>query len=298
MRRARLVWAMAWLLLPGAVHANDVLPRLFTNLPTGMNFLSLAYVRSEGNVAVDPSLAVDVDARLDTYQLSYARSFGLFGQSALFTAFVPYADLTLSGIVGGERVSASGDERPDPRFRLALNLVGAPALSRSDFAGYRQKTIVGFNIEVQPPWGDYDETRRVNFGTNRWTVSPELGISHRVGRFTLEAAGTLMFFSDNDEYLVNSTLKQEPIGMVRANVLYHFRRPGTWLAFGSMYLSGGETTVDGTDRQDLQSKSRAGVALSLPFGRRHNLIFKFSTGVTTRIGADFDNYGIVYTLTF
>ena len=34
---------------------------------------------------------------------------------------------------------------------------------------------------------------------------------------------------DNDEYLVDQTLKQEPIAAIRANLIYHFRRPGTWL---------------------------------------------------------------------
>lgn len=297
MRVPKAICVLA-LLLPLAANANDVLPRLFTNIPTGVNFLSLGYVFSEGNVTVDPSLAVDVEARLHTYQVSYARSFGAFGQSALFTAALPYAGLTLNGLVGGERVTVSGDERPDPIFRLALNLLGAPMLNRQEFASYQQKTIVGFNIEVRPPWGDYDKSRVVNFGSNRWTVSPELGISHRMGQFTLEAAGTAIFFSDNEEYLVNSTLKQQPIGMFRATALYHFGRKGSFIGLGALYLRGGQTTVDGTDRRDLQSKSRLGIALSLPFGRRHNILLKASTGVTTRIGADFDNYGMIYTLMF
>lgn len=279
--------------------ANDVLPRLFTNTPVGTNLVSFSYTLSDGNVSVDPSLALDVQAELHTFMVSYSRSFALFGQSAMFTAAVPYADLTLTGIVQGARVSASGREFPDPRFRLAMNLTGAPALTREAFASYRQKTIVGFNIDVSPPWGDYDETRRVNFGSNRWTVSPELGFSRRFNRFSFEGAGTLVFFSDNDEYLVTSTLKQEPIAMLRANLIYHFlRRPGTWLGVSALYLNGGETTIDGEKRGDLQVNSRLGAALSFPFARDHNLLFKISAGVTTRIGADFNNYQVVYTYRF
>ena len=280
------------------VVANDVQPRLFTNVPVDTNFIALGYTRSVGNVAVDPSLALDVEAELDTYLVSYSRTFGLFGQSGIFTAVLPYADLTLSGIVQGEQVTVSGAERPDPRFRFALNLSGAPALTAKEFAGYRQQTIVGFNIEVQPPWGDYDETRRINFGSNRWTITPELGFSHRFRHFTVEGAGSLIFFSDNNEYLVDSTLKQEMIGVVRANLLYHFRRPGTWIGVAALYLSGGESTINGVDREDLQSNSRVGGALSVPFGGRHNLLLKISAGVTTRIGADFNNYGVVYTYRF
>jgi hypothetical protein len=298
---SRELWVLVLgiaLVFAAPATANDVLPRLFNNTPIGTNFVSFGYTLSKGNVSVDPSLALDVEADLHTFTLSYSRSFALFGQSAMFTAVVPYADLTLTGIVQGERVSASGDEFPDPRFRLAMNLVGAPALTLQEFASYRQKTIVGFNIEVSPPWGDYDDTRRVNFGSNRWTVSPELGFSYRFSRLSLEGAASVVFFSDNDDYLVTSTLKQEPIAIVRANLIYHLRRPGTWLGFSGMFLKGGETTIDGQHRQDLQVNSRLGAALSVPFARDHNLLFKLSAGVTTRIGAEFNNYQVVYTYRF
>lgn len=277
------------------VSANDVLPRLLTNVPIDVNWVSLGYTFSEGNVSVDPSLALDVEAELSSYVVSYTRSFAAFGQSATFTAAVPYSDLSLAGVFQGEFVTAQDDRFADPRFRLAFNLSGAPALTMEAFSGYRQKTIVGFDIEVSAPLGHYDETRSINFGANRWAVIPELGIARRFKRVTLEAAATVAFFSDNDEYLVNQTLKQEPIAAIRGNLIYHFRRPGTWLGLSTMYLRGGETTIDGEDRQDLQSTSRAGISLSVPFARRHNLLFKYSRGVTTRIGADFDNYNVSYT---
>jgi len=282
----------------GRAFGNDVLPRLFSNIPVDTNFLSIGYMRSEGNVSVDPSLALDVQASMDTWTLSYTRSFAAFGQSAQFTASLPYVDLSLSGLVGGALVTAQDDNVPDPKFRLAFNLYGAPALPLAEFAGYRERTIIGFNFEVTPPWGDYIETRRVNFGANRWSFSPQFGFGHQIGRFTVEGSLTGIFFTDNDDYLVDNTLKQKPISMVRGNLLYHFRRPGTWLGVSALYLRGGETTVNGTDRQDLQSNSRMGVALSVPFARRHNLLVRYSRGVTTRIGADFDNYGVQYTLRF
>ena len=283
---------------PDGMASNDGLPRLLTNVPVNVNYLSLSYTRSEGNVSVDPSLALDVEAQLDSYVMSYTRSFAAFGQSATFTALLPFSDLSLTGVVHGEAASASDAQVPDPGFRLAVNLSGAPALKLNEIAGYRQKTIIGFNLKVTAPLGHYDESRRINFGANRWSVSPELGIARRFKRITLEGAMAAVFFSDNDEYLGNQTLKQEPIGMVRANLLYHFRRPGTWVGISSLYLRGGETTIAGDQREDLQSNSRIGVALSMPFAGRHNLLFKYSRGVTTRIGADFDNYNISYTLMF
>jgi hypothetical protein len=294
-----LLLSLFWSLGAPAAHgSNDVLPRLLTNVPVDLNWLSVGYTYSTGNVSVDPSLALDVEADLHTYTMSYTRSFAAFGQSASFSVAVPYADLTLAGIVQGEAVTAQDDRFADPRFRLAFNLSGAPALSMQEFGGYRQKTIIGFGIGITAPLGHYDETRAVNFGANRWAIVPELGMAHRFKRFTLEGAATVAFFSDNDEYLIDQTLKQEPIAAIRANLIYHFRRPGTWLGFSTLYLRGGETSIDGVDRQNLQSTSRAGISLSLPFARRHNLLLRYSRGVTTRIGADFDNYSVNYTFRF
>ncbi len=286
-------------MLPATAGANnDVLPRLLTNLPIDQNFLSLSYTYSEGNVSVDPALALDVEAQLHTATVSYSRSFAAFGQSAAATVILPYSDLTLTGLVQGDSVTASDRQMPDPRFRLSMNLAGAPALKLEEFAGYRQKTLVGVAFEISPPLGHYDEDRRVNFGSNRWSFLAELGISHRFRRITLEAAMAGLFFTDNDDYLGSQTLSQDPIGTLRGNLIYHFRRPGTWIGLNTLYLTGGETTIDGVDREDLQSNSRLGVSLTVPFARRHNLMFKVSSGVTTRIGADFDNYQLVYSVRF
>ncbi len=58
----------------------------------------------------------------------------------------------------------------NPAFRLSVNLYGAPALDLKDFASYQQDVIVGASLRVSAPWGQYDDTRLVNIGTNRWCV--------------------------------------------------------------------------------------------------------------------------------
>jgi hypothetical protein len=45
---------------------------------------------------------------------------------------------------------------------------GAPALTLKEFAGYTQDLIVGASLQVSVPLGQYDESRVVNIGTNRW----------------------------------------------------------------------------------------------------------------------------------
>ena len=65
----------------------------------------------------------------------------------------------------------------DPRFRVSVNLIGAPALSVKDFANYRQDLIVGVSLQVSAPVGQYDNSKLLNLGNNRWSFRPELGIS-------------------------------------------------------------------------------------------------------------------------
>ena len=55
------------------------------------------------------------------------------------------------------------------------------------------------------PLGQYDDTRLVNVGTNRWSVKPELGISKALGRWTLELAPAVTFYSENDDFLRGKT---------------------------------------------------------------------------------------------
>ena len=50
------------------VQAQELEPRLFTNVPVGMNFAILGYAYSRGNVLMDPSIPIeDLDSKLHTF---------------------------------------------------------------------------------------------------------------------------------------------------------------------------------------------------------------------------------------
>ena len=56
---AALLLAAAALLLSRGAPAQDLEPRLYTNVPLGMNFLGVGYGYSEGNVLFDPAVLLD-----------------------------------------------------------------------------------------------------------------------------------------------------------------------------------------------------------------------------------------------
>ena len=96
----------------------------------------------------------------------------------------------------------------NPDFVFSINFYGAPALSVKEFASYHQDLIIGASLQVTPPLGQYDDTKLVNLGNNRWSFKPELGISKALGPWTLELVPSATFFTDNTDFFFGRTLSQ------------------------------------------------------------------------------------------
>ena len=137
----------------------------------------------------------------------------------------------------------------DPRFRLSVNVYGAPALSAEQFASYRQDLIVGVSLQVSAPLGEYDSSRVVNIGTNRWSFKPELGMSKAWGALTLELIPGITFFTTNHDFFGGKTLEQDPIYSLQGHLIYEFS-PAFWAALNTTYYTGGRTTVNGENERD------------------------------------------------
>ena len=278
--------------------ADDVEPRLYSNVPTGANFVSIGYAHSSGEVAFDSSIPVaDVEGEIDSMVLSYSRGLDIAGRSALLTVAVPYADASLEGLYLGQPASGQRQGLGDAKIRLAVNFHGAPALNPEAFRTYRQKTIIGASLAVTIPVGRYVEDRLLNVGTNRWNVVGQAGVSHRVRKWTLEGALGFAWFSDNDDVLQTNKLEQDPFGLFRGTALYHLT-PDVWIGAGFLYSFGGDTTLNGVQRDDEQKSWRTGVALSFPIARGHRLQLTVTEGITARVGSDFRTYSAAYTFAF
>lgn len=281
--------------LPNA-HAQTLEPRLYSSIPTRMNFLVLGYGYSQGDVLVDPTLPIkDLNARIHLPILAYVRSLNVWGRSGKFDIVLPFAWLSGSGKIGSEdetrRRSISGFG--DPMVRFTVNLYGAPALPLKEFMLYRQKTVVGVSFQVSAPLGQYDPSKLGNIGTNRWMFKPEIGLSHATGRWILEASTAVNFYSTNDNFFGGSIRKQAPILSVQGHAIYSFQS-GVWAALDLTYYNGGRTTVDGVVRNDLQTNWRVGATLALPINRRHSIKFYGSTGLQTRTGTKFNVFGAAW----
>src|SRR5262249_13143677 len=197
--------------------------------------------------------------------------------------------------VEGESTTLTRSGLSDPKLKLSIIFKGAPALKPQEFVKYRQRTLIGASLLISVPLGQYDPSKLVNLGTNRWTFRPEIGISRAVDRLTLELYGSVAFFTDNHRYFGTSTRSQSPIGAMQGHVAYTFK-PGLWAAFDAVYFRGGETSVNGVGRHNMQSKARYAFTFSLLLARKHSLKFLYSSGLITRIGSNFRTFGVAYQL--
>ena len=283
--------------VPGA-SAQELEPGAYQNAPIGVNVAIVSYGFSQGNVLVDASLPIEgANAHVHTLVLGYLRTFRLFGLSSKVDAGVAGSHARFEGFVAGEFRTRVPTGLTDPRVRLLVNLLGAPALDPPDYVRYRQHTILGASVQVALPLGQYDADRVINLGANRWAFRPEIGLSHARNRWTLEAAAGSWLFTENGENFGNTTLRQRPLYYVKGNLVYTFRR-SLWASVSYGIANGGETMIDGVLRNDLQRNNRVGAAFSLPIARTGALKFSYTSGLTTRLGADFDSITVGYQYTW
>jgi hypothetical protein len=274
--------------------AQEAEPRSYTNTPIGLNFLIAGYVYAQGKIAFDPSTAIaDTKFHSNTEVLAYVRSFDVGGQSAKFDVIVPASSFSAQGIVNGQPREREMSGLGDPRFRVSFNLLGAPALSAKDFANYKQDLIVGVSLQVSAPLGQYDDSKLLNLGNNRWSFRPELGISKAWGPWTFEVAPSVTFFSNNTDFVGGNTFAQAPIYAVQGHVLYNFPS-GVWMALDGIYFAGGRTALNGVKSDNEQASTRAGFTLALPIDTHNSLKLSASAGITTRTGSEFSAVGVAW----
>ena len=275
-------------------YAQDLEPRAYSNIPVGLNFVLAGYAYTAGGVLFDPAVPLD-NAKIKIHGaiLAYARSIKIGKMSGKIDMVVPYAWLSGTAEFQGQSVSRYVSGFGDPRVRMTLNFVGAPALPLSGFKEYKQNLVIGASLQVFLPVSQYDPDKLVNIGTNRFTFKPELGISKTIWHLYLELAGGASFYTVNHDFYQEKTRSQAPIGYVQTHVVYNIWH-GIWAAIDGTYYWGGRTTVDGVEGNDLQENSRIGLTFAAPVNIHNSLKLYMSTGVSTRTGSDFNLIGIIW----
>jgi hypothetical protein len=275
-----------------AAEAQELEPRAYANLPIGLNFVIGAYGYSQGGLSTDPSLPIeDAHLKIHTAAFGYARSVNLWGCSGKLDVIAPYSHLYGSALVSGQPKERDITGLNDPRVRLSINFYGAPALAMPEFAKTKQDFVVGASVQVTVPVGQYDPSKAINLGSNRWAIKPDFGFSKSFRPVTLDLTVGATFYQDNDDFFGGQKLEQDPLYSMQLNLSYDFGR-GIWAALGGTYYRGGRTTLDGVRKDDALSNSRGGLTVAVPASRKWSVKFNVSTGINARTGTSFDTIGV------
>jgi hypothetical protein len=281
------------LLQAATIDAQELEPRAYSPSPNGTAFVAITATRSAGGVFTDPSVPLkDTHATLGVLGLGIGYSFGLFGKPALVLGAVPITWGKVSGEIREDRREVTRRGLADPRIKLSMILAGARAMNAAEFARAPRRPIVGTSLTVVPPAGQYDATKLVNLGSNRWAFKPEVGLSIPLQRWTLDTYAAVWMFTDNGEYFTGqSRRRQDPIVALQAHVVYTLARRA-WLAGDMTWYGGGQSTVDGAPASGSYHNTRFGGTFALPIGTRQSVKVGYSAGATTRLGADFQTFTV------
>lgn len=288
------------LLISGATQAQDLEPRRWAHLPTGMNFISIGATYVEGDIFLDPVLrAVDVKFERTGVGLGYVRSIGLFGKTARFDVRLPYAKGRWEGTVDGEFLSTRRRGSGDPRLRFSYLLYGAPAQSLQEFSkSAKSSTIVGAAVALTLPTGHYLEDKLMNLGANRWVVRPQIGVTHTRRNWAFEASGSVFFFGENDEFWNNSKLVNDELYALQAHAIYTFK-PGLWTSISTAYGWGWNPKINGEEVNNPRGKWMTALSLGIPLSRTQGIKLSWVRARSQEdTGADFDSLMVGWSIMF
>jgi outer membrane putative beta-barrel porin/alpha-amylase len=293
--RAALVCGL--LACAAAVEAQELEPRAFSPSPVGndVRALGLWQIGRRHPVRSGPGHRQRA-GRFVVATAGIGHTFGVAGRQARIMAVFPTAWGTVSGRVHDQPQHQDLTGLVDPRFKLSIGLVGAPALTLAEFARAPRRTAVGASVTVVPPWGQYTSKQLVNLGYNRWAVKPEIGVSRPVRRWTIDGSASVWLFTTNDSYYpAHAVKRQDPVIALQGHASYALPRRA-WLAVDATWFAGGETRVNGVPNPDLQRNTRLGLTLSIPIVGQQSLKLAYSTGTTTRRGSDFNTLNATWQL--
>lgn len=286
---------LAAVVMPLVCEAQDLTPRAYVSTPISSNAINVTYAYSTGELVFEPTSPVaDATGTIQTPVVSLYHSFGLFGRSASITAALPFALGELRGTVSGQSRAITRRGLADSVVRLAVNIAGGPALPAAEFVkAPAARSMLGASLKVLAPTGQYDPTRLINIGTNRWAFKPELGYTARAGNLVVDAFAGVWLFTANESFAVTAdqprgrTRTQDPIAAFELHVSYDVK-PRLWISADVNYWRGGRTSVDGVEAPlTLQANSRIGLTGSVPLTRHQSFKVSYSDGVLVRLGGNF-----------
>lgn len=283
------------------VSAQDLAPRAYLITPVHSNAITLAYGFYSGNLDFGNIPITDATARASVPVLSYFHSMNFFGRTASVVVSLPYGVANFRGTVLGTETNVYRSGLLDSVYRFSVNLKGGPAMTVQDYVHWHQRTIIGVSLRVVAPTGQYDSTKLINWGNNRWGFKPELGLSRRWQNWVVDMYGGVWLYTRNPEFFSKnrynpgiSEQTQAPIGAFEGHLSYDVR-PRLWASLDGNFWFGGTTSLNGVGNPSSTLRnSRLGATASFPMSKHQSIKISYNNGTYIRYGGTFQNISVAW----
>jgi hypothetical protein len=285
-----------------SLRAQDLSPRAYVITPVHSSAVILTWSFYDGSILFNGT--APITGATGTYHVSifsYYHAFSFFGRSANVTGSLPYAVGNFQGTVQGAGKQLYRSGLLDSAFRFSVNLTGGPAMPVQEFVKWRQKVLVGVSLKVVAPAGQYDPTKLINWGANRWGFKPEFGYSERWRQWVLDGYTGVWFFTKNPEFFSHNALfpgtqsqSQRPIGSFEGHLSYDVK-PHLWFSLDGNYWFGGKTSLSGVENPlTLEKSCRIGGTASIPVSKHQSLKFSYNNGAYIRYGGNYQSVSVAW----
>jgi hypothetical protein len=294
-----LLWAILAITSVAFGWTQDLSPRAYLITAVNSNAVTLTWSFYDGGINLGGT--IPITGATGTYTVPVVtvyHSLDFFGRSANINLALPYAVGTFSGDVLGTHKSIYRSGLGDFTMRFSVNLKGGPAMSAKQFAKWKQKMILGASLKVLAPTGQYQPTKLINWGTNRWAFKPEFGYSQRWGNWILDGYARVWFYTPNDAFFnkpLPTPQTEEPIGSFEGHLSYDFKKQRMWASLDGNFWFGGVTALNGIRNPSTrQTASRIGGTFALPITKHQSLKFSYSDGTYVRFGGNYNNVAVAW----
>ena len=293
---------MCWLCVMAVAQAQDLAPRTYLITPLHSNAITLTYSYFTGNLEFDGAVPITgATGKINMPIFTYYHSLSFFGRSANILASLPYAVGNLKGQVSGAEGNLYRSGMLDSFYRFSVNLKGGPAMPPSEFLKWHQKMLIGVSLKVVAPTGQYDSTKLINWGNNRWAFKPEVGYSERWGHWVLDAYAATWFYTTNPEFFSHNqffpgtqTKSESPVVAFEGHLSYDFK-PRLWVSLDTNFWTGGETKLNGVvNPVTLQRNSPVGATIAIPITKHQSLKASYNNGAYISYGGNFQNVSVAW----
>jgi len=286
----------------GIAWGQDLAPRAYVITPLHWNAVTLTYTYNTGSLLFDGAVPITgATANISAPSITYYHALNFFGRSANILASLPYGVGNFQGHAIGAEQHAYRSGLLDSVYRFSVNLKGGPAMPAREFQKWRQKMLIGVSFKVVAPTGQYDPTKLINWGNNRWAFKPELGYSQRWGHWVLDAYAAGWFFTTNQEFFSHNeffpgtqTQSENPVVAFEGHLSYDFK-PRLWVSLDGNFWHGGETSLSGVPNlATVQKDSRVGVTASIPITKHQSLKISYNNGAYINYGGNYQNISLAW----